>query len=93
MERGGANRCIQGSSGSMTKLAAILFEDKINELKLDAFIVNLIHDEIVVDCKEEQSEQVKKILEEAMIKSFGYFCKTIPCKVDSFIGKNWAAKN
>lgn len=92
MERGGANRTIQGSGGSMTKLAAIFFDDKVTELKLDAFIVNLIHDEIVVDSEDSIKEQVKQILEESMIKAFKYFCKTIPCKVDSFIGKNWGVK-
>lgn len=77
----------------MTKLAAIFFDEKINELKLDAFIVNLVHDEIVVDSEESISEQVKTVLEESMQKAFGYFCKTIPCKIDSFKGKNWGAKH
>jgi len=93
LERGAANRPIQGGGAAMSKLAAIIFEEEIENLNYDAFIVNLIHDEIVVECKTEQAEQVKSVLEQAMIKSGSYFCKTIPMKVESYIGNTWAAKH
>ncbi len=93
LERGGQNRPIQGSAGGMTKIACILFEDKIEKLGLNAWIANQVHDELIVECSKDIQEQVKSILEEAMIESGQLFCKVIPTKVETYVGTNWGAKH
>lgn len=90
IERFAANYPIQGTSGCMTKYACILFEREIKQLNIKAFIVNLVHDEIVVECNKAQSEQVSKILVDCMIKAGNKFCKTVPMKVDPIITDSWS---
>ena len=94
MERFARNYPIQGSGGTILKLSSILFYNKMLELNLQNFcyIVNLVHDEIVVETNIENQEKVKKILENSMIEAGKYLCKTIPMKVDPVIGDNWGAK-
>jgi DNA polymerase-1 len=60
------NYPIQGSGGDMTKLAVILTGMKYRQLGLDAFIINLIHDDIVVESSIEVEEQAKEIFTDCM---------------------------
>lgn len=91
LERFAKNYRIQGTGGSMTKLASVYFYQKLNELGLRdiAWIVNLVHDEIDVECKIEHSQQISEILVECMIRAGSIFCKTIPMKVDPCITDTW----
>lgn len=89
MERMAMNFPIQATAGLMTKYATILFNREIKKLSLNAFIVNLVHDEIVVESSIEHSIQVSKILVDCMIKAGNKFCKTVPMKVDPIITTSW----
>lgn len=89
IERFAANYPIQGTAGMMTKYACILFDREIKVLNLNAFIVNLIHDEIVVECKKEESKLISDILVKAMIDAGKKFCKTVPMKVEPIISEYW----
>ena len=62
LERMAQNYPIQGCSGMMTKYAAILFEREILKNNLDGFIVNMVHDELVVDCNFNQRNEIKEIV-------------------------------
>lgn len=93
LERFSQNYKIQGSGATMVKLAAIMFEDELETLGIkDAWILNMIHDEILVNCSKENAERVAKLLEKNMIEAGKYICKTIPMKVDLIIGDNWGSK-
>lgn len=86
---------IQGTAGSMSKLAVILFEDELEKIQhLDkCLIIALVHDEINCESLDTSlSEQFRSLLEQCMIKAGTYFCKTIPMKVDTHIGKSWGEK-
>lgn len=91
MERFSQNNPIQGSAALMTKIAHILIEDEFEQkhLTTKAYIVALVHDEIVCECLEEVAEQVKNIMVNCMEKAGRFFCKTIPMKVDPEVGKIW----
>lgn len=95
MERFSRNYKIQGTGGSMSKLAAILFRNKLEELGYQdiCYIIALIHDEICLECREDIAEECAKLLEEAMVNAGTYFCKTIPMKVDAIIGNSWGDKH
>jgi DNA polymerase-1 len=90
IERGAQNYPIQGTGGVMTKCAAILFDKEISKLGINAFIVNLIHDEIVVECPIKYSNDVMNILTNSMIKAGEIFCKSVPMKVDPIISEFWS---
>lgn len=90
-ERISMNYPIQGASGSMLKLACIYIQKqlKINKLEQRAFITNLIHDEILVECAEEVKDQVASIVKKCMELAATKFCKSIPVPASIVIGKYW----
>lgn len=73
----------------MTKVAAILLRQKILLLGLDAFLVNIVHDELVTECAFEIRDQIGKLQEESMLEAGRIFCPTIPMEVETNIGKVW----
>ena len=83
------NYPIQGTGALMTKLAAILFNRSIEAKSLDAFIVNMVHDEIVVEAKKEDAEAVYEILISSMKLAGGYFIKSLPIEVEGKVTEFW----
>jgi DNA polymerase I-like protein with 3'-5' exonuclease and polymerase domains len=65
----GPNSPIQGASASITKAAAVLVQDHIDAHGIDATVVNLVHDEIVWEVREDQAEafapEAKRLMEVA----------------------------
>lgn len=68
-ERQCFNARIQGSAGTLTKQAMLdIFNDE--ELKkYDAHLIITVHDEVLVECKEEYADLVEKRLPEIMINA------------------------
>lgn len=60
------NHRIQSTGASIMNRAAIAFHRKVKALGIDALIVMQIHDEMIVECKEQDSAQVVEILKDAM---------------------------
>lgn len=91
MERFAMNNPIQNSGAIMTKLAHIYFDRKLEENNLQniAWVVNCVHDEIIVDCNKEYSEIVSKLLKQCMIDAGAQLCKIIPMKADPIIADCW----
>ena len=91
IQRWSQNMPVQGTSGSMTKTAVILLYDRIGELGLHdkIKIVNIIHDEIVLESCPEVVDVAAEIITEAMENAGKIYCKTIPMNADSCITKYW----
>jgi len=83
------NAPIQGTNADMTKLALIWIRNKIKEKKLDACLVNTIHDEIVVECDEKIAEEVGYIVKEYMIKAGEFYLHKVPVDVEYSISGCW----
>jgi DNA polymerase I-like protein with 3'-5' exonuclease and polymerase domains len=60
------NHRVQSTAASIVNRAMIAFYKRMNELKLDCRIVLQIHDEIVVECREEDAQIVSYELRNAM---------------------------
>lgn len=91
IERMAQNYPIQGSSASITKLAAYYFYKKIQKKGL-LFIVllsNQIHDELLVECPKDISKEVAEDLVSCMEYAGSIFCKTIKLKADYKITDKW----
>lgn len=90
IERDAGNYVIQGTAASMTKLAIIYFYNWIveNNLLDKVWIVNTIHDEIVVECKEELGILVQENLKRAMESAGTVFCG-VPMICEPKITKMW----
>jgi DNA polymerase I-like protein with 3'-5' exonuclease and polymerase domains len=60
------NYPVQSSGGDMIKLAACIFEDACEKRNLDAYIVNYIHDDVVIEGSISQKEEILKVFANAM---------------------------
>jgi DNA polymerase-1 len=91
MSRIAQNYPIQGSAADITKYACILFFKAIltNKWWMKVKIVNLIHDEILVECPEEMLEEVQSILLKCMEEAGKPFCTTVPLKASAESGLYW----
>ena len=91
LERAALNFRIQGLSGGMTKLAAILLRNwKLKEgFDKECFINNIIHDEINSLAQEPLTEIYKQKIEEVMQKAGTFFCKKVPMTATAVIGDYW----
>ena len=63
-----------------------------NPTDKDAHIISTVHDEIVVECAEDQVEDVKTLMERVMIEAGSKLLKKVPVEVDISIGPTLASK-
>ena len=87
LERKGRNTPIQSTCGDILKKALYYL---YNDLQgLDGKIINLVHDEIVVEVKKEQADTVKKIVETAMVRAGEDFIHSVPIEVGIVVDDVW----
>jgi DNA polymerase I-like protein with 3'-5' exonuclease and polymerase domains len=87
--RQAGNHHIQGTAADMTKLAAIDIRNLIKERGLDARLVGLIHDEVIVEAREDQAEEVEKLVIEKMMTAESFYCPTVKASVDGKMSPHW----
>ncbi|MEP6920923.1 MAG: DNA polymerase [bacterium] len=86
-QRNGKNTPIQGTSADILKRALRLLS---NELKgSSAKIVNIIHDEIVVEADADEAEETAQKVERAMVAAGEEYLRTVPVKVETEIADEW----
>ena len=86
-QRNGKNAPIQGTSADILKRALRLLSDELRETS--AQIVNIIHDEIVVEVDEGEAADVAQKVEHAMVAAGEEYLETVPVKVESQIANEW----
>ena len=86
-ERVALNMPIQGTAADIMKLAMIDAYHALKESGLKAKLVLQVHDELIVECPEEEAEQVSSILKNSMS---GIASLSVPLVVDVHAGKSWA---
>ena len=87
LERKGRNTPIQGTCGDILKKAILYLSESIKEY--DAAIVNLVHDEIVIEAREDHAEAIGVIVKRDMIQAGQDYIKAVPVEVDIKIDKVW----
>ena len=85
-ERMALNTPIQGSSADIMKMAMINIYKKIKENKLESKMILQVHDEIIIDAKENELDKLKLIVKDAMENVVKL---SVPLKIDINIGINW----
>ena len=83
------NTPIQGTSADITKYALIFIKEEFEKRGLDAYLIHTVHDEIVVEAREDQSQEAAKVVEEQMIRAGEKLLKKVPVKVDVRISDCW----
>jgi len=86
-QRNGKNTPIQGTSADILKRALRLLKDELHETS--ARIVNIIHDEIVVESTADEAEDIASKLERVMCAAGEEYLKTVPVKVETEIAEEW----
>jgi DNA polymerase-1 len=86
-KRNGKNTPIQGTSADILKRALRLLKDELRGT--NAQIVNIIHDEIVVEADAGEAEDVALKVERAMCAAGEEYVKTVPVKVETEIADEW----
>jgi len=87
-QRNGKNAPIQGTSADILKRALRLLNDELRPTS--GKIVNIIHDEIVVEVDASESEEVAKKVERSMCSAGEEYVQTVPVKVEFQIASEWA---
>lgn len=86
-ERTAINTPVQGSAADMIKVAMVNIFKKLRIANCELRMILQVHDELVFECKKEEVEKVKKIVEEEMVKAISL---KVPVKVDIGVGESWA---
>lgn len=85
-ERVAMNSPIQGAAADIMKIAMIRVNRRMREEHLESRIVVQVHDELLVEAKNEEIEIVKMILKEEMEHAADL---KVPLIADMSIGSNW----
>ncbi|MBA3632996.1 MAG: hypothetical protein H0W58_09350 [Acidobacteria bacterium] len=86
--RNGMNMPIQGTSADILKRALRLLHDEIRGTS--AKLVNIVHDEIIVEADASETEQIAAKLDKAMCAAGEEYIKKVPVKVDVTIADEWS---
>jgi DNA polymerase-1 len=91
LNRLSTNYLIQGTAALQTKLAGILmYEEFLKRGWLGTVhIVNVIHDEYVVECPSAMAEEVKVVVEEKMAEGGNYFMDEVVMYAEAKICNHW----
>ena len=86
-ERVALNMPIQGTAADIIKLAMIKVRDKLLSEGLEARLVLQVHDELIVECPETETERVKELLEGEMEHVVEL---ALPLTAEAHAGRSWA---
>lgn len=85
-ERVAMNSPIQGTAADIIKIAMIRVEQALKEQNLESRLILQVHDELLIEAKEDEVEAVKAILEREMK---GAANLAVPLEIDVHTGTNW----
>ena len=85
-DRVAMNSPIQGSAADIMKISMLKVDEALEKSGFDARIVLQIHDELLVEVKEEEAAKVSELVEKAMKEAVSL---KVPLEVDAHIGKTW----
>jgi DNA polymerase-1 len=79
---------VHNSNADMTKLALIRLRSALKEW--DARTVNTVHDEIVVEVRNDQAEEVKHVVEREMVRAGEMILKSVPIVAEASLADYWS---
>ncbi|MBO7196176.1 MAG: DNA polymerase I [Clostridia bacterium] len=80
------NAPIQGTAADIMKLAMLKVDSALKKAGLDARIVMQVHDELVIEVRDDEIEACREILRREMESAAKL---SVPLTVDVTVGKNW----
>ena len=85
-ERAALNAPIQGSAADIIKMAMIDLDKKLSEAKLESRMLLQVHDELILEIKDEETAEVRKLVADAMGNAIEL---DVPLDVSMGVGKTW----
>ena len=85
--RYGVNMPIQGTSADILKRALRLLHEELRGTS--GKLVNIVHDEVIVECDGPEADSIAEKLDRAMCQAGEEYVKTVPVKVDVHVADEW----
>ena len=85
-ERVALNMPIQGTAADIIKLAMVHVDQRLQQERLEARLLLQVHDELIVECPEAETETVSRILREEMENAVSL---SVPLTVEVESGHSW----
>ncbi len=85
-ERVAMNAPIQGTAADIIKIAMIRVHDRLAQEGLSSRLILQVHDELLIETKNEELAEVEQILEEEMRRAARL---SVSLEIDMHTGKNW----
>ena len=86
-ERVALNMPIQGTAADVIKLAMVHVEKRLRDEGLAARLILQVHDELIVECPEDEKERAAALLQEEMENAVHY---SVPLLAEARWGRTWA---
>jgi DNA polymerase-1 len=83
------NTPVQGGTADGMKHALILIHERLPK---SARLVSTVHDEVVVECREESANECREIITTAMVEAMAALFPEVPVEVEANICTTWAEK-
>jgi DNA polymerase-1 len=87
-ERVALNMPIQGTAADIIKLAMVRVHSRLAREGLEARLIMQVHDELIVECPEEEAPRVEALLQQEMQ---GVAELSVPLLAEAHTGRNWLA--
>ena len=84
-----ANTLIQGAGADILKMSLANLNEHLGN---EAHLIACVHDEIVLEVREDKAEYYKEILEDCMKRAAETILNIVPAKADAGIADTWAEK-
>ena len=85
-DRVAMNSPIQGSAADIMKISMLKVDNALEKSGFDANIVLQIHDELLIEVREDEAQKVLEVVEKSMREAVSL---KVPLEVDAHIGKTW----
>jgi DNA polymerase-1 len=82
------NQPVQGLNADITKMVLVKLTGR---LPFEAYIVGMLHDEVLVECPERMAAKVSRLVHQCMEQVAQRLLEPISVIVDVRVGKSWAA--
>ena len=90
-ERAAMNTPVQGTAADIIKIAMVQVTDRLREKNLDARLILQVHDELLVECREDQVQEASQVLHREMERAVAL---DVPLIAEISVGPDWyACKN
>jgi DNA polymerase I-like protein with 3'-5' exonuclease and polymerase domains len=81
---------VQGGGADLIKRAAVRVEQALKSANLDGQLVNMIHDELLIEASAADGAAVAELVKGEMITAGAELFKEVPMAVDAAVASSWS---